>query len=977
MIHFFDPAQKKPRSLRKHAVPLILMALTGLALILRTWDLNSTPPWLWWDEATQGLDARSLFGGQFRVFFPSAMGKEPLYIYLTTPFVAAWDGEPFAVRLAGALLGALMAPALYAAGRALWPKRPTIGLWSGVIAAGLWTVNFWPQSINRIGFQVNPFPLILTVAVIAWLNYTRRPTRQRAMVFGLLAGLTLTTYLAARITPLLWVLLYVALPRPKRQALRPTLLWALLIGGLIAAPLAIHFALNPGDFFQRMGGFDTLQSGAQQVTLEKIRLSVQQLVGGFLGFYGDSILRHNLPNRPPFSPVAGALFAIGAILALVAIVRRRDQGALTLLLWWLVPCIPFVASVTNAPHFPRLLGALPPALLLAALPIGWLAERLQRAGRRPLLAALGGVLALWLIVEGAQMARAYFVTWARHPGMTAAFQGDTWTFGERVAQTPGAIGVAPLEPDYGAQLDYLFPHTPIFQLPASETNVGTWLAARLSQSAGSEVMTPVWTEGANLDADARHALPFYLEREGTLQVEQALPGFDLLSVRLGERPQFDATGQRVPLNIDFPPDLTLVEGRWGAAHPNPERNGQTAAAGTPFWAVLTWRLNRSWTPRPLPDARVAVDLVDGSGHRLASAETPLMDARQKGAAAWPAGATFNTYHLIDAPATQPAGPVRLEARAYDTRSLEPILAGASKEQRSVALAQASVTPPLAPVDAAAIQIGRPLPHAFASGIELLGADAWPPTINAGQMLPLKLYWRTGKTPSTPHLSVRLGDTGISADVGVPALSPGQVVHTYADLRLPPDVPAGSYDLLLTSPDEKTPVSLGQISVANRPRLFATPAIPLPHEVTFGDAVQLLGLDALSAAMPSQTGQAVISVAAGQPITVTLAWRVLETPSRDLVRFLHVLGPDGRPVAQEDNLPCAGACSAPSWLPGEVLVDAARLTIPADLPAGTYPLAIGWYDAETFRRLPVAGMAASGQTLTADVALLPVKLVVTR
>ena len=245
---------------------------------------------------------RSLLNGQFRVFFPSAMGKEPLYIYLTTPFVAAWDGEPFAVRLAGALLGALMVPALYAAGRALWPARPTIGLWSGVIAAGLWTVNFWPQSINRIGFQVNPFPLILTLAVIGWLNYTRRPTRRRAIFFGLMAGLTLTTYLAGRITPLLWVLLYVALPRPKRQALRPTLLWALLIGCLIAAPLAIHFALNPGDFFQRVGGFDTLRTDAQQVTVEKFRWSVQQLLGGFVGFYGDSILRHNLPNRPPFQP---------------------------------------------------------------------------------------------------------------------------------------------------------------------------------------------------------------------------------------------------------------------------------------------------------------------------------------------------------------------------------------------------------------------------------------------------------------------------------------------------------------------------------------------------------------------------------------------------------------------------------------------------------------------------------------------------
>ena len=74
-------------------------------------------------------------------------------------------------------------------------------------------------------------------------------------------------------------------------------------------------------------------------------------------------------------------------------------------------------------------------------------------------------------------------------------------------------------------------------------------------------------------------------------------------------------------------------------------------------------------------------------------------------------------------------------------------------------------------------------------------------------------------------------------------------------------------------------------------------------------------------------QPTIPVVAGQPITVTLAWRALSTPSRDLVRFLHVLGPDGRPVAQEDSQPCAGACPAPSWLPGEVLVDQARLDDP--------------------------------------------------
>ena len=183
---------------RSILILLLLVGLVGATLLVRTWSLNSLPPGLWWDEASQGLDARDLLHGQFRVFFTRAEGKEPLYIYLTAPFVAVWNGQPFAVRLAGAVLGALMVLALYLAGRALWRKQPSVGLWAGLIAAGLWAVNYWPQSINRVGFQVNAFPIVITLAVVTWLNWVYRPTRSRALAFGLLAGLALATYLAAR-----------------------------------------------------------------------------------------------------------------------------------------------------------------------------------------------------------------------------------------------------------------------------------------------------------------------------------------------------------------------------------------------------------------------------------------------------------------------------------------------------------------------------------------------------------------------------------------------------------------------------------------------------------------------------------------------------------------------------------------------------------------------------------------------------------
>jgi 4-amino-4-deoxy-L-arabinose transferase-like glycosyltransferase len=950
-------------------------ALTVLTLILRTWRLDAIPPWLWWDEASQGLDARELLGGVFRVFFPSAMGKEPLYIYLTAPFVAAWDGQAFAVRLAGALTGALMIPALYAAGRALWPRRPTFGAWAGLAAAAFWATNFWPQSINRIGFQVNPFPLIFTLALVAWLNYVRRPTRRRAVVFGLLAGLTLTTYIVARITPLLWLLLYLALPRLQRLALRGTLRWAILAGCLAIAPLAGYFALHPDSFFQRVGTLENWQAEAQRVTFDAAWLSVRQLFGGFLGLYGDPIARHNVPDRPPFSLPLAALFAVGGASAGIAALRRRDRAALTLWLWWLVASIPFLTSVTNAPHFTRLFGALPAALLLAAAPIGWLAERLDAVGQHAARFALGSLVALLVIFEGTSTIRAYFVTWVQEPSLYEAFQGDTWTFAEQVAQTPGALGVTPLNPGYGLQSHYAFQEAPILQLDAGERDVAGWLAARLGDAGGRQIVTPVWTQGANLTADVRGALRFYLAREGRMIAEQPMRGFSLLIFALGERPQFAASGQRAPLDIAFPPDLILVEGRWGAAYPNPDRNIPGAAAGTPLWAILTWRLDR-----PLPDARVAVDLLDAAGHRLVSSETPLMDERQRALRSWPTGETFQTYHLVTVPGTQPAGELEIAVRVYDVRTLEPLLAGADKDQPTVALGSAAVTPAVTPIQAGRLSLDRPLRHAFAPGVELLGADAWPVTFPAGQTLPIKFYWQIiSPFPQAVPVSLRLNDTEVHADMTLPAATPvGHVIHTYADLHLPGDLPAGDYELQLVGPNEGTQVTLGPLTVTNRPRNFAAPPPAYPHAATFGDAVRLLGLTGASSQLKAgeQAGQVVMPVTAGEPLTLTLAWQALGTPPRDLVRFVHMLGSDGRPVAQQDSPPCAGACPAPSWLPGEILIDQVRLEIAANLPEGAYPLAVGWYDAETFQRLPAVADAASQQPGAGGLVRLPFTIRVT-
>ncbi len=167
------------------------------------------------------------------------------------------------------------------------------------------------------------------------------------------------------------------------------------------------------------------------------------------------------------------------------------------------------------------------------------------------------------------------------------------------------------------------------------------------------------------------------------------------------------------------------------------------------------------------------------------------------------------------------------------------------------------------------------------------------------------------------------------------------------------------------------VELGPVQVGGRPHIFQAPASIKPLRATFGGAVELQGIDAPSS----------VAVRPGQVVTVTLAWTVLQSPAEDLARFVHVLGSDDRPVTQRAGTPCAGqevpqpdaACPAASWIPGEVLIDRVEVVLPADLSTGRYPLATGWYDAATLKRIPARD--AHGEPVPDDLLRLPVELVV--
>jgi uncharacterized membrane protein len=116
----------------------------------------------------------------------------------------------------------------------------------------------------------------------------------------------------------------------------------------------------------------------------------------------------------------------------------------------------------------------------------------------------------------------------------------------------------------------------------------------------------------------------------------------------------------------------------------------------------------------------------------------------------------------------------------------------------------------------------------------------------------------------------------------------------------------------------------------------------PMEASFGQTLRLTGYWIEQVRLTS-----------GSALPILLEWTAERPPQRDLTVFIHLLAPDGRLVAQSDATP-TWLTPAPSsqWPAGQSLLDQHTVLLPADLPPGSYTLALGLYDSDTLDRLPL-------------------------
>ncbi|HWQ12167.1 MAG TPA: hypothetical protein VNL77_05170, partial [Roseiflexaceae bacterium] len=383
---------------RQSAIPWegwLLAGITLLALGLRLYGLGELPQGLWRDEARHGLIALEIWRDPaYRpVYVVQGADLPALLFYLMAPAVGLLGPGVASARLVSALAGAFTPLALW------WAARPLVGPRAAVLSAALLAWSSWSLSMSRWAFPAT-LDQLLTLAAIGfalrqldqgpktkdrtgtsgvtqagWFSVFGPSSSVGWPLAGALSGLAAYAYHTGRLTPLLLVGVTAARLGRDRAAWRrvaPGLMAAALAGLLVLAPLLRFVAGDFRGYNRRTGAvafYNDQDAGVHAPLLLLLRNGERYLLMWHLA--GDRNARHHAPGAPMLDPAAGALLALGLLLAFLA---RRERPSAALLAWLALGLLPGMLS-TGAPHAMRALPALAPACAVAGGALVWLAEK--------------------------------------------------------------------------------------------------------------------------------------------------------------------------------------------------------------------------------------------------------------------------------------------------------------------------------------------------------------------------------------------------------------------------------------------------------------------------------------------------------------------------------------------------------------------------------------------------------------------------
>lgn len=947
---------------------IIVTILIIIAAFYRFYQLDVFPAEFHFDEWVEVYDALDMHENGFRIFNTSNKGREPLFTYLVALALYVVEPQDIVSRSIAASAGLLAVAVTYFLVKEMFKgvMEPKQAGWLGILTALGMAVGYWQVHFSRIGLRFTLVPLVISLVFYFLWRGINTSRRVNFIWAGLLLGISLYTYPAARFIPVVIVAFFVfeaiinALAKSHQKSLWQThyknLLMTILLSLLVFAPLGYYFLfVQPELFLRRANEIAIYNPNLSQGNI--LSTLAKSISGNFAGlvYFGDMRQKYNLPGRPIFEPLIAIAFFVGLGLA---IKRFRKPPYLFAIVWWLIMMTPAFLVFDDVPSFKRQIGIAPVIYMFPAM--AWLAlgklliywENLSKINR-PLLVRTIMAIGLIVIYTGVGIItyRDYFLTWGPgHPHYQDALLYKNLADRMLEEKRDDQVWVFPTDVRniirryyglYGLFSQNLPPRQFITvdeQEMFHQLNV---LAKKYSRVVLVNVKS-----GQEWQADPKRIFPFLLEKYGILEdvYTSSKYKYDLSYYKLDSpNTNLNLADRWYQANINFGTSLNLVEAAYGDASGHNHPDVSQVPSGETTWVVLHWRAAES-----IPeDYKVSIRLSTPTGSVISQVDTLMTNVRHRTTRGWQIGEDVFSYHLLPIePGTVP-GEYHLSVLVYSAENMQPVSTNPGRETGATQIGKINVSPSLtSPI----LMSENPIQMPWASGLQLNGYSNPPSELQWGDQFDLTLLWSgTAKLSNDETLNLMMEGQGASQEllrdvlVGGPTYltsvwRENEAIKQLLQVQIPIDLASGIYNVILTSPDGDKEINLGQVQVKGRTRLFELPGnIQNPVNISLGEYVKLVGFN--------------LNLTDSDTVALTLYWQSLQSMTDSYKVFVHVLDQDQQLIDQRDQIPMAGQAPTTTWLPGEIIVDKYEFSIDP-VPTSDYQLAIGLYDEKTGKRLNV-------------------------
>jgi 4-amino-4-deoxy-L-arabinose transferase-like glycosyltransferase len=442
-----------PRWPGRRTEAAILFFILAIAALFRFYQLVSIPPGFTHDEAGHGHDAIAIMHGARPLYETVGYGREPLYDYVVAMFMPFLGENYLTLRIISALSGLFLIVVMH-----FWVRR-AFDVPTAIATSAFLAPSFWATMVSRQALRSALLPLLFTASIFfmwqAVRPYAKQQTIQRRWpvmsrlvsyaLAGLFLGLSLMTYMAARVLPIVFVLFWIYLFIFQRKVWRDNwfgVFFIIGLGLLIAWPMFNYIASTPGAeqrLSQLSGPIDQLFAGNPQELLSNIFGAL-----GMFMFYGDNLWLYNIPGRALLGLILGPLALVGLIIAIVRF--KRMEYALAIF-WLAAGIFPSLITGVVASNL-RSIAALPVVYLFVAIGLVEIMRSLERLIEShtlrtiPLvLLAVGVTLFSW---------NAYFDQWAPARDVRVAYNTTLFEVAQeldRASDLPTDVAISSIYPN--------------------------------------------------------------------------------------------------------------------------------------------------------------------------------------------------------------------------------------------------------------------------------------------------------------------------------------------------------------------------------------------------------------------------------------------------------------------------------------------------------------------------------------------------